>query len=93
MEIIYSNDAKKYLARQGKKTAIRIRDAIERYSEHPETFTDVQPLEGYTDGRFRIKVGGYRVVLRYDEDGTLRILFVVEIDTRGQIYKHMKRRK
>ncbi len=93
MEIIYSNDAKKYLARQGKKIALRIHGAIQKYAENPAEFPDVRPMEGYSDGRLRIRTGDYRIIIRHDTDGTLKILLVIEINNRGQIYKHLKRKR
>lgn len=93
MEIIYSRDAVKFLAKQGKNTATRIQNAVAKYAEAPANYPNVKPVEGYSDGRLRIRVGDYRVVFRHDSDGTMQILFVIQIDNRGQIYKQMKRRK
>ena len=44
-------------------------------------------MQGYTDGRHRLRVGKYRIVYRYDLDGTMEILLIMDVDSRGDIYK------
>ena len=47
---------------------------------------DIKPLSGYTDGRFRLRVGGYRVIYKIINDA-IEILYVIDIGVRGDIYK------
>ena len=44
-------------------------------------------MQGYSDGRLRLRVGGYRVIFRFDKDGQLEILQIINIDARGGVYK------
>lgn len=53
---------------------------------------DIKTLKGYSDGRLRLRVGKYRVVYRYDRDGVIEILQVLDIDSRGGIYKRKEKR-
>ena len=48
---------------------------------------DIKFMKGYSDGRQRLRVGKYRVVFRYGHDGQIEILEVLNIDSRGGIYK------
>ena len=44
-------------------------------------------MQGYNDGTMRLRVGKYRVIFRYDKDGALEILYIIDIGSRGDIYK------
>lgn len=44
-------------------------------------------MQGYKDGKHRLRVGKYRVIYRYTQNGELDILIVMEIGSRGDIYK------
>ena len=48
---------------------------------------DIKPMQGYKDGRLRLRVGKYRVTYRYTKDGEVEMLIVMEIGSRGDIYK------
>ncbi|MBQ6986770.1 MAG: type II toxin-antitoxin system RelE/ParE family toxin, partial [Oscillibacter sp.] len=52
---------------------------------------DIKAIKEYSDGRLRLRVGKYRVIYRYDLDGRLEILLVIDIDSRGGIYKRKGR--
>lgn len=86
MEIRYSKTAAKALKSYDKPTRERIRDAIRGLTEQPPR-GDIKRLEGFSDGRLRLRVGGYRVVFRYDRDGQLEVLLILNIDARGGVYK------
>lgn len=86
MKIKYSRAALRYLAKLESKQAARIRFAIEGLTKAPPE-GDIKPLSGYSDGRMRLRVGGWRVIYRYDETGGLMILLVIDIGSRGDIYK------
>ncbi|MEH2933432.1 type II toxin-antitoxin system RelE/ParE family toxin [Acutalibacter sp. JLR.KK004] len=48
---------------------------------------DIKPMQGYSDGRMRLRVGGWRVVYRLEQDGRVEVLLIMEIGNRGDIYK------
>ncbi len=77
MEIKYSKQAIKFLAKQTAKTQQRIISTINRLP-----YGDIKELQG-TKGKFRLRVGSYRVI--FDRNGN--IVFIEKIDNRGQIYK------
>ncbi len=86
MKIKYSKNALKFLAGVQKKVAENIREAIGGLTLSPPK-GDIKPMGGYNDGRFRLRVGKYRVIYRYDIDNQIKILYIINIGSRGDIYK------
>ena len=86
MRVEYSKTAAKALQRMDKAMRLRIRDAIDGLTQTPPR-GDIKPMEGKPSGRYRLRVGGYRVVYRYDNDGVMTVLFILDVGPRGDIYK------
>ena len=86
MQIKYSRDALKFLAKLEPKAVNRIRTAIQGLAKSPPE-GDIRPLQGYSDGRKRLRVGGWRVIYRCDRDGELEVLLIIDIVNRGDVYK------
>lgn len=74
----YSKQAAKYLNSADKPTQQRIREGIEKIPEG-----DIRPMEGYTDGTCRLRVGKYRIIFVIVGETVV----VREIGSRGDIYK------
>lgn len=86
MEVRYSRDALRFLSKLDKKSVERIRSAIHGLTQIPPE-GDIRPLQGYTDGRKRLRVGGWRIIFKYGNDGEIEVLFIIDIGNRGDIYK------
>ena len=86
MKIKYSKDALKFLAKVQRTVAESIRESISGLAHDPPE-GDIKPMQGYNDGRMRLRVGKYRVIYRYDIDNELEILYIINIGSRGDIYK------
>ena len=86
MRIEYSRTAAKALQRMDRALRIRMRDAIEGLTQTPPK-GDIKPMEGKPAGRYRLRVGGYRVIYRYDHDGVMTVLYILDVGPRGDIYK------
>ena len=86
MIIKYSKDSLKFLAKLEKKAVERIRSAISGLTEKPPV-GDIKPMQGVGDGRYRLRVGAWRVIYRYDLDGVVEILYIIDIGKRGDVYK------
>ena len=84
--IKYSKDAVKFIKKQDAITKKRLREAIEGLKNIPMT-GDIRPLEGYKDGRMRLRVGSYRVIFKEISEVEIDIVFIMEIGNRGDIYK------
>ena len=91
MEIRYAKAAAKYLESLDKNTKRRILAGIMGLTQKPPV-GDIKTLQEYSDGRLRLRVGKYRVIYRYGRDGAIEILHVLDIDSRGGIYKRKGKR-
>lgn len=86
MQIVYSQVALKFLAKLDKKSALRIRDAVKGLTHQPPE-GDIKLMQGFSDGRKRLRIGSWRVIYCVDTDGVVTILNVIEIGNRGDVYK------
>lgn len=82
LRVQWAKRARKALLRLDRPTQARILAAIDELVRgHP---ADVRRLEGGKAEAFRLRVGGWRVVFSYLDDGTL---IVLRIRPRGDVYK------
>lgn len=86
MEISYSKSAAKAISGLDRPTKQRIRDGILGLTKKPPE-GDIRPLQGYNDGRKRLRVGKYRVIFRFDLESEIQILYIMNVGSRGDIYK------
>ena len=87
MTIDYSKQAVKFISSQDRPTKQRIKTAIEGLAETPP-IGDIKPMKGYQYPVFRLRVGKFRVIYRYDLDThQQKILYIADVDSRGDIYK------
>ena len=86
MEIRYAKSAVKALESLDRPTKARIRAGIYGLTQKPP-LGDIKAMQGYHDGRFRLRVGKYRIVYRYGMESQLEILYIMDIGSRGDIYK------
>ena len=86
MRIEYSKKAVTYISSLDRPTKQRIKKAIEGLTEQPPK-GDIRMLQGFSDGRKRLRVGKYRIIYNYLPSGEVEILYIVNVDSRGDIYK------
>ncbi len=86
MTIRYSKTALKFLAKLEKKNVKRITDGIQKLTLNPPE-GDIKALQGDSEGRFRLRIGTWRVIFRYDRNAIPEILMIIDIGNRGDIYK------
>ena len=70
------------IARQNRRTAQRIVDAVNRLAEH--TLGDVRKLAG-TAGEYRLRVGDWRVLFTFEDNG--QTLLVSRVRNRRDAYR------
>ena len=86
MQIRYEKAAIKYLKSLQKPQRNLILTAIDGLMHKPAE-GDIKKMSGYKDGRYRLRVGKYRVIYKYETENELEILDVMDIGSRGDIYK------
>ena len=86
MEIRYSKTAAKAIKAMDSATKSRVRAGILGLTQKPPV-GDIKPLQGYHDGRYRLRVGKYRVIYKFGLEKALEILHIIDIGSRGDIYK------
>lgn len=86
VKIKYSRDSLKFLSKLDKKSVCGIREAVMGLTQEPP-IGDIKVMQGYTDGRKRLRVGSWRIIYRNERDGILKIIFVIDIGNRGDIHK------
>ena len=86
-EVRYSKAAQKFIKTRDAKEKQRIRTIIDNNLKQLPATGDIKPLEGYSDGRKRLRLGSIRIIFRYDEDNTLLILNILDICNHSDIYK------
>lgn len=86
MQIEYSRPAAKYINALDSSTKKRMKAAIEGLTEQPPK-GDIKTMQGFSDDRKRLRVGKYRIIYRYTNDGRIDILYIIDIGSRGDIYK------
>ncbi|EOS45254.1 hypothetical protein C809_03093 [Lachnospiraceae bacterium MD335] len=86
MKIEYAKKAVKYIESLDKPTKQRIKQSIEGLTENPPK-GDIKMMQGYSDGRKRLRIGKYRIIYNYSQNGEIKVLYIVDVDTRGDIYK------
>ena len=86
MKIRYEKAAVKYLKGLQQSQRDLILAAIEKLTHHPAE-GDIKPMSGYKDGRYRLRVGKYRVIYKYLSEYDIESLCVMDIGSRGDIYK------
>lgn len=64
----------------------KIKAGIEGLTEQPPK-GDIKTLQGYSDGRKRLGIGKYRIIFHITSDGKIEILYIINVDSRGDIYK------
>ncbi len=79
-QIIIKKKAKKFIDKLPATEKRRVVAAIERLPNGE----DIKKLKGY-DNLLRLRVGDYRIV--YTIDNGKLIVYVIDIDNRGDIYK------
>lgn len=83
--VVVSHEAEKTLDRLDRVAEQRIRTRIIHLSEDPFDSRLSAPLTE-RDGVRKSRVGGWRILFRANREE--QILFVLAVDTRGQVYKH-----
>ena len=86
MQIKYSKSAVKTIHSMDKSMKQRIKRGIEGLTQTPPV-GDIKPMQGYSDNRYRLRIGDYRIIYKYLTDTAVIVLYIMDIGSRGDIYK------
>ena len=86
MEIRYSKAAVKAINAMDRATKQRIHAGILGLTQQPPQ-GDIKPMKGSSDERYRLRVGKYRIVYKFGLENEIEILHIIDIGSRGDIYK------
>lgn len=85
-KIIYSENSVKDLRKIDKSISQRIIKKILFFSEQKDIFKFSKPLKGFGNNKYRFRVGDYRIIFKLDADGEIKILMILNIKHRKEIY-------
>ena len=86
MEIRYSKAAVKAINAMDKPTKTRIHMGIMGLTQKPPS-GDIKLMQGFHDDRYRLRIGKYRIIYKFSLEMELEILHIIDIGSRGDIYK------
>ncbi len=78
--ILWHKKAQKYLEKLEEKHRNRVKKAVRVFYEQGSG--DVSKLKGYSD-EYRLRVGSFRILFKH----TGRDIYVLRVDSRGDVYK------
>ena len=86
MRIVFSKTAKKGIERMTKDYKKLLHNGILGLTKTPPE-GDVKQMQGTKDGRYRLRIGKYRVLFQYLTDVDGQYLYIEAVGSRGDIYK------
>ena len=85
MQVLLHRSADKYYERLNQADKDRIDEALDDLEKEPPG-GDIKPIAG-DPGRFRVRVGGFRLLFRIKDN----VILITHIDPRGQAYSKKNR--
>lgn len=92
-EIFYTEKALGDLKKLDRSIAKRIIQKTCYYSEQKDLLSFAKPLKNLRIGKYRFRVGDYRILFDCDEKGNIRILTILRIKHRKDIYRIIQKSK
>ncbi len=85
--VIYSDDALRQLKKLNSALAKRIILKIADNAAQTDPLSRAKALQGRLSGKYRYRIGDYRAIFIFDAHGNLRVLTVLIIKHRKEIYR------
>ncbi len=90
IRFIYSDQAEKFVRKNSdlisfEKVEDAVRLSLSKILRREQTTADIRKLKGEWKGHWRVRLGGIRVIFRY-ENGVPVITYITRIEFRGNIY-------
>lgn len=86
MNIFYSKSAVKAIRSLDKSTKQNLKTRIDGLTKEPPD-GDIKRMKGFQDNKLRLRVGKYRVIFKFEIEENNKTLYIIDIGSRGDIYK------
>lgn len=83
----YAESVQKDLHALDRSVSRRIIQKLEKYIETPDPLVHAKALAGKLQGFYRYRVGDYRVIFEFTDNGVMAVLVVLKILHRKDIYR------
>lgn len=87
VKIVYSRVAEKEIRKLPKNIARRILNKVYDNSQQQDVLSCAKALQGRLSGKYRYRVGDYRVIFVLDEYGRIVVLTVLTVTHRKDTYR------
>jgi len=84
--VIYSKNSIKDLKKIEKNTAIKIIEKIDFFSKQKDISRFYKQLKNFGKDKYRFRIGDYRAIFKMDKSGKIKILMILNIKHRKEIY-------
>ena len=85
--IVYARSAQKDLRKLESSDSSRIVKKIDCFVTSAKPLQNAKAMSGIFAGKYRYRIGNYRVIFTYDSNGKVAILSILHIGHRKDIYK------
>lgn len=76
---------RRFYAKANRPLAMKLARCLEQLESDPRHHNNVKALRGPFAGRYRFRVGDWRVIFRVDEKA--RVVYVLDIAHRSEVYE------
>lgn len=83
----YTNQASEDLCKLQKNISKRILSKIIFFCSQKDPLKYAKKLKNFTFGTYRFRIGEYRVIFDLDQKGNIKILMILRIKHRKDVYK------
>ena len=80
---LFTREQQRYI-KLDDKTAAKINNAIDALKENLFYGRNIKRLRGQLEGKYRLRVGDYRIIYRIEEEG--KVVIIEDIRRRGRAY-------
>jgi len=84
-KVLLTNSASRFYERAEQSLQQRLDRCFEQLQANPHTHPNIKRLKGTLSGRYRYRVGDYRVVYQVEEED--RSVIVLLIEHRSEVYR------
>jgi mRNA interferase RelE/StbE len=84
-ELVLTRKSQKFYQKANSSLVSRLNKCFEQLCQNPYQHPNIKSLQGKLSGRWRYRVGDWRVVYKIDEEQKLIIILLIA--TRGEVYR------